>query len=46
LGGLTHLSPSPNPLKRGLWGLGLFFGPLIWDSPKKGLYEEWMKAGS
>jgi len=20
-GGLTHLSPSPNPLERGLWGL-------------------------
>jgi len=24
LGGLTHLSPRPNPLERGLWGLGLY----------------------
>jgi len=29
----------------GLWGVGPFFGPLIWDSPKRGLNEEWAKVG-
>jgi len=26
--------------------LGIFFGPLIWGPPKRGLYEEWVRAGS
>jgi len=45
LGGLTYLSPGLNSLKMGLWGVGPFFGPLIWDSPKRGLNEEWAKVG-
>jgi len=45
LGGLTNLSPSPNPLERRLWGLRLFFGPLIWGPSKRGLYEEWVRVG-
>jgi len=44
-GGLTHLSLIRNPLKRRLWGLGLFFGPLIWGPAKRGLNEEWARVG-
>jgi len=40
LGGLTHLSPNPNPLERGPLGTGAFFG-----TPKRGLNEEWARAG-
>jgi len=45
LEGLTHLSPDPNLPMMGLLGLGLFFGSLSWACPKRGLNEEWARAG-
>jgi len=43
--GQTHHDPGPNPLERGLWRFGLFFGLLIGAPFKRQLSKEWARTG-